>query len=91
VLDCPARIGPVEFEPFGAKWVAVRCPSEFNELMRLTGGLREAGSRRWLIHRWRMGPLVRERRSTDPLFRQAGIDLDEEGKPMNDLRSRPVP
>jgi hypothetical protein len=32
---------------------------------------------RWLIHRWRMGPLVRElRRSTDPLFRQAGIDLD---------------
>jgi len=40
--------------------VTVRCPSEFNELMRLTGGLREAGSRRWLIHRWRMGPLVRE-------------------------------
>ena len=36
--DLPARIGPVEFEPFGAKWVAVRCPSEFNELMRLEEG-----------------------------------------------------
>ena len=47
----PARIGPVEFEQFGAKWVAVRCPSEFDELMRLTGGLREAGSQRWLIPR----------------------------------------
>jgi len=28
------RIGPVEFEQFGAKWVAVRCPSEFEGLMR---------------------------------------------------------
>ena len=26
--DLPARIGPVEFEQFGAKWVAVRCPSD---------------------------------------------------------------
>ena len=72
--DLPARIGPVEFEQFGAKWVAVRCPSEFNELMRTTGGLREAGSRRWLISRWRINPLMRElQRTTDPLFRQAGI------------------
>ena len=23
----PTRIGPVEFSPFGAKWVAVHCPS----------------------------------------------------------------
>jgi hypothetical protein len=79
--DLPSRIGPVEFEPFGAKWVAVRCPSEFNELMRLKGGLREAGSRRWLIARQRINPLVRElRRATDPLFRQAGMGLDGEGK-----------
>jgi hypothetical protein len=78
--DLPARIGPVELEPFGAKWVAVRCPSEFNELMRLKGWLREAGSRRWLITRQRINPLVRElRRATDPLFRQAGMDLDGEG------------
>jgi len=78
--DLPARIGPVEFEQFGAKWVAVRCPSEFDGLMRLKGGLREAGSRRWLIERRRVGRLVRElQRATDPLFRQAGIDLDEDG------------
>ena len=75
--DLPARIGPVEFEQFGAKWVAVRCPSEFDELMRLTGGLREAGSQRWLIPRWRINSLMRKlQRTTDPLFRQAGIDLD---------------
>jgi hypothetical protein len=77
--DVPGRIGPVEFERFGTKWVAVRCPSEFDGLLRLTGGLREPGSRRWLIERRRVGPLVRElRRATDPLFRQAGINLDEE-------------
>ena len=56
---------------------AVRCPAAFDELMRLKGGVREAGSRRWLIPRWRINPLMRElRRATDPLFRQAGIDLD---------------
>ena len=77
----PARIGPVEFEQFGAKWVAVRCPAAFDEVMRLKGGVREAGSRRWLIPRWRINPLLRElRRATDPLFRQAGIDLDGEGE-----------
>ena len=76
--DLPSHIGPVELEQFGAKWVAVRCPSEFDGLMRKTGGLREAGSRRWLIERRRVGRLVRElQRATDPLFRQAGIDLDE--------------
>jgi len=75
--DLPARIGPVEFAPFGAKWVVVRCPSEFNELMRLTGGLREPGSQRWLIQRRRINPLIRKlKRMTDPLFRRAGIDLD---------------
>ena len=41
--------------------------------MRAAGGLWEPGGRRWLITR----PLMRElRRATDPLFRQAGIDLD---------------
>ena len=33
------------------------------------------GKRRWLNELRRMGPLIRElRRSTDPLFRRAGID-----------------
>ncbi len=47
--------------------------------MLLAGGLREPGSRRWLIERRRMGPLIRKlERITDPLFRQAGISLDEQ-------------
>jgi hypothetical protein len=78
--NLPAWIGPVEFAPFGAKWAAVRCPHEFDQLMRQTGGLWEAGSQRWLIERRRINPLVRKlRRATDPLFRRAGIDLDGKG------------
>jgi hypothetical protein len=75
-LNLPSRIGPVEFDT-----VAVRCPRELDPLMRKAGGQWEPGSRRWLIVRRRIGPLVRElRRSTDPLFRQAGISLDGEGR-----------
>ena len=50
---------------------AVRCPSDLDPVMQRAGGLVGAGSRRWLIERYRIGPV------TDPLFRQAGIDLDE--------------
>jgi hypothetical protein len=32
----PTRIGPVEFSTFGG-WVAVRCPIEFEEIMRRAG------------------------------------------------------
>jgi hypothetical protein len=74
----PTRIGPVEFSPFGG-WVAVRCPAEFGEMMRRAGGLWEPGSRRWLVERRRIGPVVRAlERAVDPLFRRAGIDLDHE-------------
>lgn len=60
--------------------LVVRCPYDLDPLMRAAGGLWEPGGRRWLITRNRVGPLVRElRRATDPLFRQAGIDLDGEG------------
>ena len=46
--------------------------------MRKAGGLWEPERRRCLIERWRINPLIRNlRRATDPLFRQAGIDLDE--------------
>ena len=46
--------------------------------MRLSGGLWEPGSGRWLVERRRMGPLVRKlERITDPLFRRAGINLDQ--------------
>ena len=73
----PARIGPVEFGTLW-RWVTVRCPHELDPLMRRAGGLWEPGSRRWLIEQRRIGPVLRHlRRTTDPLFRQAGIDLDE--------------
>ena len=87
--DLPAWIGPAELAPFGAKWVAVRCPSELEPLMRKAGGLWEAGTGRWLIPRRRLNPLVRElRRTTDPLFRWARIDLDGQGaKPTGEASS----
>jgi hypothetical protein len=75
----PTRIGPAEFSTLGAM-VAVRCPSDLVPLVQQAGGLWEPGSRRWLVERRRMGPLIRNlRRSTDPLLRRAGIDLDGEG------------
>jgi hypothetical protein len=38
----------------------------------------DPGERRWLIQRRRIGPVIRElERSTDPLFRQVGIRLDQ--------------
>jgi hypothetical protein len=77
--DLPSHIGPAEFSTLGAM-IAVRCPRELVPLMRQAGGQWEPGSRRWLIERRRMGPLVRElRRSTDPLFRRVGMDLDGKG------------
>ena len=73
----PNRIGPAEFNVLGAM-VAVRCPRDLDPMMKKAGGMWDAGSRRWLIERRRMGPLVRNlRRATDPLFRQAGMDLDK--------------
>jgi hypothetical protein len=46
--------------------------------MRQAGGQWEPGSRRWLIERRRIVPLIRRlERITDPLFRQAGLSLDE--------------
>jgi hypothetical protein len=53
-------------------------PEVLPDTMQKAGGLWDPGGRRWLIERKRMGPLIRNlRRVTDPLFRQAGIDLDE--------------
>ena len=75
--DLPARIGPCEFGALG-RLVAVRCPRDLDPAMRQAGGQWEPGSRRWLIERRRIGPLVRAlRRDTDPLFRRAGLDLDQ--------------
>lgn len=82
MTDLPAWIGPVQFSPFGAKWVAVRCPSDLAPLVKQAGALWEAGSGRWLVPRRQLNPLIRNlRRDTDPLFRWAGIDPDGEGGP----------
>ena len=56
----------------------------------------EPGTRRWLIERRRIGPVLRHlRRTTDPLFRQAGISLDEGGpeggsQPVSELAPDPT-
>ena len=72
----PARVGPREFDMLGAM-VAVRCPQEFADIILRAGGLWEPGSRRWLVERRRIGPVIRAlQRATDPLFRHAGMSLD---------------
>jgi hypothetical protein len=56
----------------------VRCPQDLAPMMRRAGGVWEPGLRRWLIEPRRIGPVIRAlRRETDPLFRRAGLDLDE--------------
>lgn len=45
--------------------------------MRRAGGVWDPGARRWLIQPHRVGPVIRTlKRTTDPLFRQAGLRLD---------------
>jgi hypothetical protein len=61
MADLPARIGPAEFSALGSM-IAVRCPSDLDALMQRAGGLWEPGTRRWLIERRRMGPLIRNLR-----------------------------
>ena len=80
LADLPARIGAAEFGTFGAM-VTVRCPRDLDPLCAAAGGMWEPGGQRWLVMRRRVGPLIRAlRHETDPLFRQAGIDLDGEGR-----------
>jgi hypothetical protein len=77
MVDLPARIGPAEFSILGGM-IAVRCPHELDDVMRRAGGRWEPGTRQGLIERRRIGPVIRTlRRNTDPLFRRAGIALDE--------------
>jgi hypothetical protein len=72
----PARVGPAEFSLFG-KLVAIRAPRELDAIFRRAGGAWEPGSRRWLIERRRIGPVIRElRKATDTLFRKSGVSLD---------------
>ena len=76
--DVPPSIGPVVFGTLGVGWVMVRCPREYDELMRSAGGVWEPGARQWLIERRRIRPVIRElERTVDPLFRRVGIKLDQ--------------
>ena len=54
----PARIGPVEFAEFG-RMVAVRCPQDFAHILQRAGSVWEPGTRRWLVERRRIGPVIR--------------------------------
>jgi hypothetical protein len=72
----PSRIGPVEFCMLGGM-VALRCPGDFVPILKRAGAMWEPGSRRWLVERRRIGPVIRAlEKATDPLFRHAGMSLD---------------
>jgi hypothetical protein len=72
----PVRIGSAELGQVG-RLVAIRAPRELDGIFRQAGGAWDPGSRRWLIERRRIGPVIRAlRRVTDPLFRRSGISLD---------------
>ena len=74
-IDIPRQTCPCQFSELGAM-VAVRCPHDYDSVMLKAGGLWEPGSRRWLIERRRIVPVIRALRSrTDTLFRAVGLDL----------------
>jgi len=57
--------------------VAVRCPRELTRILQCAGAVWEPGSRRWLVERRRIGPVIRElEAATDPLFRRVGLVLE---------------
>jgi hypothetical protein len=75
-VDVPDSIGPVVFG-VGVGWVTIRCPRQYEDLLRSAGATWDSGSRQWWIERRRIGPVIRElEREVDPLFAQAGIRLD---------------
>jgi len=72
----PDHVGPCEFGELG-RMVAVRCPRELTHILRRAGAVWEPGSRRWLVERRRIGPVIRAlEAATDPLFRRVGIVLE---------------
>jgi hypothetical protein len=75
-VEVPESIGPVVFG-VGVGWVMIRCPRQYEDLLRSVGATWDPGSRQWWIERRRIGPVIRElEREVDPLFAQAGIRLD---------------
>jgi hypothetical protein len=39
LVDVPPSIGPVVFGTLGVGWVMVRCPRQYDDLMRWAGGV----------------------------------------------------
>ena len=75
-IDIPTHVGPCEFGQLGSQ-IAVRCAKELAHFLRRAGAIWEPGSKRWLVQRRRIGPVIRAmERATDPLFRWAGVVLD---------------
>ena len=52
----PSRTGPAEFAEF-RRMMAIRCPQDFAHNLQRASGMREPGSRRWLVTRHRIGPV----------------------------------
>jgi hypothetical protein len=72
VIPIPRQVGPCRFGRLGA-WITV----QFDTLVRNAGGTWDRGARRRLLRQHRLGPVLCALcRRTDPLFRQAGLDLD---------------
>jgi hypothetical protein len=75
-VDVPESIGPVVFG-VGVGWVTIRCPRQYEDVVRGAGATWDPGSRQWWIERRRIGPVIRKlQREVDPLFTQAGIRLE---------------
>ena len=75
VVDVPDSIGPVVFGVVGGR-VTIRCPRQYDYLMRRAGATWDPGIRQWWIERRRAGPVIRElERVVDPLFAQVGVRL----------------
>ena len=57
--------------------IPICCPVNLAHILRRAGAIWEPGSKRWLVQRRRIGPVIRAlEKATDPLFRQAGMALD---------------
>jgi hypothetical protein len=82
LTDIPSQIGPSQIGPCQSgclgRWVTVRCPRYLAPIMARAGGMWDPGARHWCIEPRRIGQVIRAlKQQTDPLFGQAGIDLDE--------------
>src|SRR5690242_19000020 len=51
---------PGGVETLGVGWGMVRCPSQYEGLMRRAGGVWELAARQWLVERRRIGPVIHE-------------------------------